>query len=340
MDKAPLLEIKDLAISFGSGESQTQVTRGIEFSLQAGETLGIVGESGSGKSITALALMGLLPPQAKVHAQSLRFMGGDMLAYTRRQWRNLRGPGIAMVFQDPMTCLNPLMTCGEQVAEALRLHRAMNGKQAKVAALSLFEEMGLPEAERRYKRFPHELSGGQRQRVMIAMALACRPKLLIADEPTTALDVTVQAQILALLRGGQKKEGMGLILITHDLGLVRECVESVIVMYAGRMVERGPVSEVLQKPFHPYTRGLLASIPDPDHPRQRLTAIPGTVPSPRDFVPGCRFHPRCPMAEPECRKGDEPPLQPILQWGAHQAACPVSLRQLSAAPLLDPKPVF
>ncbi len=325
-----LLEVENLNVHFPQEGRIVQAVRQSSFALGPGETLGLVGESGSGKSVTALALMGLLPGNAQVTASRLAFAGRDLQANSARDWRALRGAGIAMIFQDPMTSLNPLMRCGEQVAEVLRLHRGMAGEDARKAVIELFEEMDLPEPERRFSAFPYELSGGQRQRVMIAMALAGRPKLLIADEPTTALDVTVQAQILKLLSRAQKQHGMALILITHDLDVVRDTVDEVLVMYAGYGIEQGSVKSVLAHPRHPYTQGLLASIPNPIRPTRRLDAIPGMVPAGYAEVPGCRFHPRCKRAEAACAFGGHPALLPVPGNALHAAACPVAARDYAS----------
>ncbi len=299
-----MLEVRNLRVAFASdreASASVDAVRGLDLDLESGGTLGLVGESGSGKSVTSLALMGLLGPSAKVTAQSLRFEGRDLLANGPQDWRALRGRRIAMVFQDPMTSLNPLMTCGEQVAEGMRLHLGRTRAQAKSDTVALFERMEIGEPERRYSQYPFELSGGLRQRVMIAIALACKPRLLIADEPTTALDVTVQAEILRLLRERQAEEGMALLLITHDLGVVADMVEKVQVLYAGAPVESGPTGEVLRRPRHPYTLGLLRSVPPLRRRLEHFEAIAGTVPSPQERIDGCRFHPRCFMAEERCR---------------------------------------
>ena len=304
-----MLDVSNLSVAFKMGEAFVPVTHGVSFNLSAGATLGIVGESGSGKSVSSLAVMGLLPQRSsRVTADRLSFDGRDLLKLGAKDWRDLRGKDIAMVFQDPMTSLNPLMRCGEQIAEAIRFHQGKGRGEARTASIGLLERMGIPDPERRSEAFPFELSGGMRQRVMIAMALSCRPKLLIADEPTTALDVTIQAQILRLIRDLQKDFGMALMLITHDLGVVRDMVEELIVMYAGRVVERGKASAVLANPSHPYTLGLLRSIPSLDSKVRRLSSIEGVVPKPTDVVPGCRFHPRCFMAVEACRRA-EPPLE-------------------------------
>ncbi len=296
-----MLEIKGLSVAFKMSQEFVPVTRDISFNLSAGETLGIVGESGSGKSVTSMALMGLLPKQhSRIRAEALRFEGKDLLAQTDSEWRNLRGKDISMIFQDPMTSLNPLMTCGEQIAETMRLHQRLTHSQAKLATLELLEQMGIPDPQKRYRTYPFELSGGMRQRIMIAIALSCRPKLLIADEPTTALDVTIQAQILNLIRDAQKKYGMALILITHDLGIIQDTVNRVMVMYAGNIVEQGATHKILNHPTHPYTHGLMQSIPKLKGHVKRLHSIEGVVPRPDDFIAGCRFHPRCEFKKDLC----------------------------------------
>jgi peptide/nickel transport system ATP-binding protein len=313
-----MLEVSNLSVAFKGDSDFIPVTKGVTFSLAPGATLGIVGESGSGKSVSSLALMGLLPQRsARVTADRLSFEGRDLLKIGPKEWRGLRGKDIAMVFQDPMTSLNPLMRCGEQIAEAIRFHQGKGRAEARTAAVGLLDRMGIPDPDRRADAYPFELSGGMRQRVMIAMALSCRPKLLIADEPTTALDVTIQAQILKLIRDLQQEYGMALMLITHDLGVVRDMVEELLVMYAGRVVETGKAADVLARPTHPYTLGLLRSIPSLDRKVARLASIEGVVPKPADIVPGCRFHPRCFMAVDACRQAE-----PALEGDAGQrSAC-------------------
>jgi len=309
---APLLRVRNLVTRFSG---MTVVDR-VSFDLAPGETLGIVGESGSGKSVTALSLMRLIDPPGSVAADELSFEGEPLLAKSEAAMRRIRGERIAMIFQEPMTSLNPLFTVGDQIGETLRHHQGLGRAEARAKAIELLKRVEIPSAERRIDDYPHRMSGGMRQRVMIAMALACRPKLLIADEPTTALDVTIQAQILDLLRALQREFGMAVILITHDLGVVAEFVQRVIVMYAGRIVEDGPVAALFAQPAHPYTEGLLASIPELDHRVERLAAIPGAIPSPRELPQGCRFHPRCAHARPECAVA-EPPL---LSLGSERAA--------------------
>ena len=311
-----MLEVSNLSVAFKGDTGFVPVTKEVSFTLAAGATIGIVGESGSGKSVTSLALMGLLPQRsARVTADRLSFDGKDLLKMHPKEMRALRGKDIAMVFQDPMTSLNPLMRCGEQIAEAIRFHQGKGRGEAKTEAIALLDRMGIPNPDRRVEAYPFELSGGMRQRVMIAMALSCRPKLLIADEPTTALDVTIQAQILRLVRDLQKDFGMALMLITHDLGIVKDMVEDLLVMYAGRIVERGRATAVLEKPSHPYTLGLLKSIPSLHGKVRRLASIEGVVPKPTDTVPGCRFHPRCAFAIEACKQ-----TEPALEGGPEQAS--------------------
>lgn len=313
-----MLEVRNLGVAFRMEGKWVPVTQDVEFSLAEGGTMGLVGESGSGKSVTSLALMGLLPRRsAQVTADKLEFQGADLLTLSARGWRELRGRDIAMIFQDPMTSLNPLMRCGEQIAESIRYHQGKDRREAKIQAVELLGRMGIPDPEKRSGSYPFELSGGMRQRVMIAIALACRPKLLIADEPTTALDVTIQAQILDLIRGLQKDMGMALLLITHDLGIVKDMVSDLMVMYAGRVVERGRADKILASPSHPYTHGLLRSIPDLSRKQSRLSAIEGMVPKPTETVPGCRFNPRCFLADEECRRETPAWFGPKDQ----QAAC-------------------
>ncbi len=324
-----MLEVSNLSVAFKTDSGFVPVTHNIDITLAAGATLGIVGESGSGKSVTSLALMGLLPQRsAKVTADRLSFDGRDLRNLSASEWRALRGKDIAMVFQDPMTSLNPLMRCGEQIAEAIRFHQGKGRREAKLEAIGLLDRMGIPNPERRVAAYPFELSGGMRQRIMIAMAISCRPKLLIADEPTTALDVTIQAQILNLIRGLQKDFGMALMLITHDLGIVKDMVEDLSVMYAGRIVEKGRAGEVLEHPSHPYTLGLLRSIPSLYRKVRRLASIEGVVPKPNDAVPGCRFHPRCFMALEACKQ-----KEPALTGDSVQRSACIRRAELAATPL-------
>ena len=300
----PLLSVRNLSVAFG----RSKVVEDISFDLGAGEILGVVGESGSGKSITALSILRLVPAPGRVSG-AISFAGADLMALPEPEMRAIRGRDIAMIFQEPMTSLNPVFTCGDQVMEALIHHRGLDRTGARAEALKLLKLVEIPSAERRLDDYPHQLSGGMRQRVMIAMALACRPKLLLADEPTTALDATIQAQILDLLRGLQRELGMAVVLITHDLGVVAEVAHRVLVMYAGKVVETAPSDAIFARPFHPYTEGLLASIPRLEGPISRLDAIPGQVPPPDAMPAGCRFAPRCRYAAEPCRAAS-PPLAP------------------------------
>jgi len=285
--------------------------------LRAGETLCLVGESGCGKSLTALALMGLLPPATGVVSGEAEFEGRDLLTLSQREMQDVRGDGMAMIFQEPMTSLNPSFTIGEQIAEAVRRHRGADGRTARARALEMLRRVGIPAPERRLDEYPHQLSGGMRQRAMIAMALANDPALLIADEPTTALDVTIQAQILELMRALQEDAGAALILITHDLGVVAEMADKVAVMYAGRIAEAGSAADIFDDPQHPYTIGLMSSLPSLGAREGRLTTIPGLVPTVDAMPPGCRFVDRCPFAEEDCSQ--TPPLRDL--GGGHLTAC-------------------
>jgi len=297
----PLLEVRDLRVSLRTARGPAEAVRGAGFALARGETLGLVGESGCGKSVTALALMGLLPEGATVSG-SVRFGGRELVGLDDDAMCRLRGDRIAMVFQEPMTSLNPLHTVGRQVAEPLRLHRGLDAAAARAEALRLLERVGLPDARRRVDAYPHQLSGGQRQRVTIAMALACGPDLLIADEPTTALDVTIQGQILDLIAGLVAERGMALILISHDLGVIAENVDRMMVMYGGTVVEQGPTVDVFRHRAHPYTRGLFGARPRLGAARdQPLATIPGTVPDLADLPAGCPFAGRCERAIDACR---------------------------------------
>ncbi len=300
----PLLLVRDLKVEFATDTGIVTSVGGLNFHLERGETLAMVGESGSGKSVTALALLGLLPrPAGRLSGGSISFEGRDLAGYSAGDMRRLRGTGIGMVFQEPMTSLNPVLTIGEQIAERLRAHAGLDRPRAAARAVELLARVRIPEPQRRARDYPHALSGGMRQRVVIAMALACGPKLLIADEPTTALDVTIQAQILELLRSLQVELGMAILFITHDLGVVAEMADRVLVMYAGQAVEEATVGELFANPRMPYTRALLASIPRVDRgggTRRRLEAISGQVPDPRVARPGCAFAPRCTHAQALC----------------------------------------
>ncbi|WJS87358.1 ABC transporter ATP-binding protein [Paracoccus sp. TOH] len=316
----PVLDIRNLKVDFTTRRGVAHVLDDVSFSVAPGELLAIVGESGCGKSMTALSVLGLIPsPPGKVVGGSILFQGRDLTKLRQSEMRKIRGGDIAMIFQEPMTSLNPVFTCGEQIAEAVRLHQKVSPKAAFARAVDMLRAVGIPETELRARAYPHQLSGGMRQRVMIAMALSCEPKLLIADEPTTALDVTVQAQIFGLLDELRQKTGTAIILITHDMGAVAEMADKVAVMYAGRIIERGPADAVLDNPGHPYTRGLLASIPRVDaDPDADLPEIPGIVPALTDLGRGCAFAPRCPLAVEACRAAQP---RHVALSGAHSAAC-------------------
>ncbi len=315
-----LLQVSGLRTSFRLEEGgEFAAVDGISFSVEAGRTLGIVGESGCGKSVTSLSIMGLLPKgQGRISAGSVRFDGRDLAALSSDEMRALRGGRMAMIFQEPMTSLNPAFTIGDQLIEGIRVHRNVSAAAARLHAIEMLHRVRIPSPERRIDEYPHKLSGGMRQRVMIAMALACEPQLLIADEPTTALDVTIQAQVLDLMRTLRQETGTAIILITHDLGVVAELADEVVVMYSGRIVERAPVQRLFEHPQHPYTIGLLGSIPSLHLEQERLHAIDGQVPTPMSQVQGCRFAPRCPFAIAECRT-DEPPLMAMGE--GQEAAC-------------------
>ena len=318
---APLLAVHDLITSFRTGSGTVTAVRGIDLTIEAGEIVGLVGESGSGKSVTARSIIGLIPdPPGKVAGRVL-LEGSDLVGRSQRELQKIRGERIAMVFQDPMTSLDPLFAVGEQVAEAIRFHQGLSNAAAKAHVVQLFEQVGIPRAAERVNSYPHQLSGGMRQRVMIAMAIACGPRLLIADEPTTALDVTIQAQILDLLRRLNHERRMAILLVTHDLGVVAQTCERVMVMYAGRIVERAPVRPLFAAPLHPYTRGLLASIPDIADRRERLSPIPGSPPNLGLAIDGCAFAVRCPLAIDRCRV-ERPVLRTLpAADGDHETAC-------------------
>ena len=307
---AHLLEVKDLQTHFPTRAGLVRAVDGVSFHLDRGELLGLVGESGCGKSMTALSVMRLIAPPGKIVNGEILFDGKDLLKLSDAEMRDMRGDDIAMIFQDPMTSLNPVFTVGEQIAEALRLHRKMSRSEARKATIEAMREVAIPDSARRLDDYPHQLSGGMRQRIMIAMALACNPKLLIADEPTTALDVTIQAQILELLNELRKQRELAVLLITHDLGVVAEVADRVAVMYTGRIVEQSPVDELFARPKHPYTEGLLRSVPkltiDDVTRKERLETIEGVVPSPTDLPPGCHFAPRCVHRMPRCTEGRIP----------------------------------
>ena len=304
-----LLEIENLSVEFPSKNSVMHAVEGVSLSLEAGEVLGIVGESGSGKSVTMMALMGLVSYPGRVTADKLRFDGHDLLALSAGERSKLTGKDVAMIFQDPTTSLNPCFTVGFQLAETLKLHLGLDAKAAKRRSIELLEQVGIPAPESRLKVYPHQMSGGMNQRVMIAMAIACNPKLLIADEPTTALDVTIQAQILDLLRSLQKERGMALVLITHNMGVVSEMAQRVAVMYAGQIMEERSAQDLFAAPQHPYTEALMAALPERSDGLTRLATIPGMVPGLYDRPSGCLFAPRCAYAVDSCR-AQRPPLRP------------------------------
>ena len=304
----PVLEVRDLRTEFHTDDGVVRAVNGVSFSVRAGETLGLVGESGCGKSVTAFSVLRLIPiPPGRIAGGEVLLRGRNILALPENEMRRLRGNEISMVFQEPMTALNPVYTVGNQIEEAVRLHQKVGPREARRRAVEMLTQVGIPSPEQRVDEYPHQLSGGMRQRVMIAMALSCNPAVLIADEPTTALDVTIQAQILDLLRRLQAELGMALVLITHDLGVIAETATRVAVMYAGKIVEHADVAPLFAAPRHPYTLGLLESIPRLSERKERLSVIPGVVPPPTAFPPGCAFHPRCPFAEDRCRK-EEPEL--------------------------------
>jgi peptide/nickel transport system ATP-binding protein len=325
----PLLSVDGLKTHFHNRDGTVRAVDGVSFDVLPGETLAIVGESGCGKSVTALSILRLIPtPPARIVAGRIVFDGRDLIALSDPAMREVRGNEISMIFQEPMTSLNPVLTIGRQIAEALELHRGLSKAEAMERAIDGLAKVRISEPGRRVKQYPHELSGGMRQRVMIAMALACGPRLLIADEPTTALDVTIQAQILDLMRALRGETGASIILITHDLGVVAEMAHRVVVMYAGRKVEEATVEDLFARPLHPYTRGLLGSMPHLGNSlkgagHQRLTEIPGMVPSLREAMPGCLFAPRCPYVTDRCRR-EAPPLE--AHGSGHSAACWESAR--------------
>ncbi|MGY1824678.1 ABC transporter ATP-binding protein [Geodermatophilus sp. SYSU D00079] len=306
------LEVEDLVVEVLTENGWATVVDGVSFTLGRGETLGIVGESGSGKSVTCLAIAGLMPPrQTRVRAGTLRLLGQDLTALDQRQMADIRGPKIAMIFQEPMSSLNPAFTVGDQIAEVLRRHEGLSRKASKARAIELLDRVGVPNPARRFGQYPFEFSGGMRQRVMIAIALACTPDIIIADEPTTALDVTVQAQILELLREIQREHGMSVIFITHDLGVVADVCDRVLVMYAGQIVEGAPLDELFENPQHPYMEGLLAAMPRMDQVTEALVSIPGHPPQVGAFPSGCRFHPRCSYVRDQCTDGHAPELEQV-----------------------------
>ena len=306
-----ILEVRDLCVEFQTVEGRVQAVDHLSYTLHKGEKLGIVGESGSGKSVSSLAMMQLIPnPPGRVTGGEILYKGKDLVKLSVKEMQKLRGNEISMIFQEPMTSLNPIIQCGKQIAESLRLHRGMNKKEAAEEAVRMMKAVGIANPEVRAHEYPHQMSGGMRQRVMIAMALACQPQILIADEPTTALDVTIQAQILDLIRDLNREMNAAVLFITHDLGVVSELCDTVIVMYTGHIVEQAPVRELFRDPKHPYTVGLLNAIPAITKERKPLKTIEGVVPNPTERIEGCSFWPRCPHASERCRKEAPPVTRP------------------------------
>jgi len=316
--KAALLELEGLRTTFATLVGPVRSVDGLSFTVNDGETLGIVGESGCGKSVTALSILRLVPVPPGRHAGAVRYRGRDLLGLSEKEMRKIRGDRISMIFQEPMTSLNPVLSVGRQIAECVQLHQGLGRAAAMERVVAMLKLVQIPEAERRAAEYPHQLSGGMRQRVMIALALSCRPELLIADEPTTALDVTIQAQILDLIKRLQRELGMGVIMITHDLGVVAESCDRVVVMYAGSKVEEASVIDLFDRPRHPYTRALMASMPALSTRAARLTEIPGLVPAPHQLGRGCSFAPRCAFADERCRSFYPPYEQ---KRPGHWAAC-------------------
>ena len=306
-----ILEVRDLCVEFQTVEGRVQAVDHLSYTLHKGEKLGIVGESGSGKSVSSLAMMQLIPnPPGRVTGGEILYKGKDLVKLSEKEIQKLRGNEISLIFQEPMTSLNPIIQCGKQIAESLRLHRGMNKKEAAEEAVRMMKAVGIANPEVRAHEYPHQMSGGMRQRVMIAMALACQPQILIADEPTTALDVTIQAQILDLIRDLNREMNAAVLFITHDLGVVSELCDTVIVMYTGHIVEQAPVRELFRDPKHPYTVGLLNAIPAITKERKPLKTIEGVVPNPTERIEGCSFWPRCPHASERCRKEAPPVTRP------------------------------
>ncbi|WP_307479928.1 ABC transporter ATP-binding protein [Cytobacillus purgationiresistens] len=321
MMQAPVLDVKKLKTSFFSDDGEIPAVDDISFSVKKGEILGIVGESGCGKSVTSLSIMKLVPqPPGKIVSGEILLNGENLVPVSERRMRQIRGNEIAMIFQEPMTSLNPLFKIGEQLIEAIKIHKKGNKKEFEKQAVDMLKLVGLPRAEGIMNEYPHQLSGGMRQRVMIAMALSCGPKLLIADEPTTALDVTIQAQILALMKSLNEKLDTSIVMITHDLGVVADICQRVIVMYAGKVVEEASVLDIFKNPKHPYTMGLLQSVPDIRNKQDRLYSIPGNVPKPGSITTGCRFAARCEFVHDRCL-ADDPPLYAVEEAGHHTVRC-------------------
>ena len=311
-----LLEVRDLSVAFNDGSDWFEVLNKVSFDVKPGETVGVVGESGCGKSLTALSILGLLPRRGCRRTGQILFDGGDLVAFGEGDMRKVRGRKIGMIFQEPMSALDPVFTVGHQITETVRAHFKVSSREAHERAVAALAAVGIPSPRNCAAMYPMSLSGGMRQRVMIAMALVCEPQLLIADEPTTALDVTIQAQIMDLLEELSQRTGTALLFITHNLGLVAESCSRMLTMYAGQVVENGPVDEILSRPLHPYTAGLLGSLPQARHRKSKLPSIPGRVPSPRDMPAGCRFAPRCSYVEAACRAP-----QQLLAQGERHARC-------------------
>ncbi len=322
-----LVDIRNLKTYFYTEDGVVPAVDGVNLYIKRGETLGVVGESGCGKSVTSLSIMQLVSkPSGKIVEGEILFEGEDLVKKSEAEMRKIRGNDISMIFQEPMTSLNPVYTIGDQIAEAIMLHQGLNHKDATDKAIEMLRLVGIPLPERRVKEYPHQLSGGMRQRVMIAMALSCNPKLLVADEPTTALDVTIQAQILELMKKLKKELGMAIMLITHDLGVVAEMCERVVVMYGGKVVEEGDAVSIFKSPLHPYTEGLLKSVPRMDEDVEKLHVIEGVVPNPLHLPAGCRFHPRCPVAVDKCREA-QPTLEKVAE--GRYVACFLATERLA-----------
>lgn len=318
--KEPLLSVQELRTHFFSSEGTARSVDGVSFDILPSQTVAVVGESGCGKSVTAFSILRLIPtPPGKIVSGQIVFDGRDLLQLSEPEMRRVRGNDISMVFQEPMTSLNPILTIGKQITETILEHRKISKQEAKVIAIDMLERVGIPSAEARFDEYPHQLSGGMKQRAMIAMALVCRPKLLIADEPTTALDVTIQSQILDLLNDLRNELDMAILLITHDLGVVAEVADRVVVMYAGKVVETADVIDLFERPMHPYTRALFRSLPSIEGRKESLEVIPGNVPNPLSFPSGCRFRTRCTIARPSCADNVPPLLEVAAQ---HWVACP------------------
>jgi len=320
-DASPLLTVRDLRTYFDSEDGVVRAVDGVSFAIPRGSTFALVGESGCGKSVTAYSIIGLVErPAGRIAGGEVRLDGRDLLALSEKQMQAVRGRQVSMIFQEPMTSLNPVFTCGSQIVEAIGLHQDVSGAEARRRAIDMLAQVGIPAPEQRFDEYPHQLSGGMRQRVMIAMALSCNPQLLIADEPTTALDVTIQAQILDLMKAIQHRGGLSILLITHDLAVVAETADVVGVMYASRLAELASVGDLFAAPLHPYTQGLFRSLPRLGEKKRRLETIPGSVPNPLRFPPGCKFHPRCPLGRerPQCR-AEEPEAREVTP--GHWVAC-------------------